>query len=80
MNERRILETLLKRYLSNQATDAELEVFMKLLAQENLDDLIRNYMDQEEEASNDSTAALSTRNIEQLLKIAASIFLISGSF
>lgn len=80
MNESKFLETLVERYLNNQATDKELEVFMDLLRQGRLDDLIRERMDREEEQGNPENPECSTvRSFQfqlQWLQIAASVILI----
>lgn len=80
MNESKFLETLVERYLNNQATDRELEVFMDLLRQGRLDDLIRERMDREEEQNNPENPECSTvRSFHsqlQWLQIAASVVLI----
>ena len=80
MNESKFLETLVERYLNNQATDKELEVFMDLLRQGRLDDLIRERMDREEEQDNHEKPECSTvRSFHyqlQWLQIAASVVLI----
>lgn len=80
MNESKFLETLVERYLNNQATDRELEVFMDLLRQGRLDDLIRERMDREEEQNNPEKPECSTvRSFHsqlQWLQIAASVVLI----
>jgi predicted NACHT family NTPase len=47
MDNHLFLKTLVERYLTNQATDQELEVFLELLKQGKLDDLIQTYLDQE---------------------------------
>ncbi|QJW89614.1 hypothetical protein HNV11_09575 [Spirosoma taeanense] len=79
MDESKFLETLFERYLSNQATDEELEVFMDLLRQGKLDDLAKSYLDREAEAT-DSSCEFSNvglfRPWMQWLRIAASIALI----
>ena len=79
MTERQFLETLVKRYLANQATDAELEVFMELLKQGKLDDLIEAYMNREidsivKPATSSAPIGL-FQSWNQWLKIAASITL-----
>jgi hypothetical protein len=47
MDNQLFLKTLLERYLANQATDQELEVFLELLKQGKLDDVLQTYLDQE---------------------------------
>lgn len=47
MDNHLFLKTLVERYLTNQATEQELEVFLELLKQGKLDDLIQTYLDQE---------------------------------
>lgn len=81
MNESKFLETLVQRYLNNQATDKELEVFMDLLRQGKLDDLLREHMDKEEQEQDtpenlDCSTSRSFHSQLQWLQIAASVVLI----
>lgn len=80
MNESKFIETLFERYLNNQATDKELEVFMDLLKQGKLDELAKTYMDREVESFRDITPGFSTAGVfkpwVQWLNVAASVSLI----
>ncbi|WP_020594939.1 hypothetical protein [Spirosoma panaciterrae] len=80
MDAQPMMATLLERYLANQATDDELEVFMELLREGQFDELIKTYMDREsdliQKTAAESTLGTGFRGWGQWLKIAASIALI----
>ncbi|MBN8822364.1 MULTISPECIES: hypothetical protein [unclassified Spirosoma] len=80
MDEQTMMATLLERYLANEATDEELEVFLELLREGKLDELARTYMDREadliQKTTPESTSGTGFRSWGQWLKIAASIALI----
>ena len=80
MDAQPMMATLLERYLANQATDDELEVFMELLREGQFDELIKTYMDREsdliQKTAVESGSVPGFRGWGQWLKIAASIALI----
>ncbi|GAB4036786.1 hypothetical protein [Spirosoma jeollabukense] len=80
MDESRFKETLVERYLSNQATDQELEVFLELLKRGELDDLVKDHMDREEDGPEDTKAGFLNTGVfqpwAQWLNVAASLSLI----
>ena len=80
MDESQFKETLVERYLNNQATDQELEVFLELLKRGELDELVKDHMDREADGPQDTkTGFLNARVFQpwaQWLNVAASLFLI----
>jgi hypothetical protein len=80
MTESKFIETLVERYLNNQATEAELAVFLDLLRQGKLDNVLKTYMDKEIETLQDTSNRLSSANVFKpwlpWMKVAASVFLI----
>jgi transmembrane sensor len=77
MDESQFKETLVERYLNNQATDQELEVFLELLRRGELDDLVKDYMNREADDLEDTkTGFLNSSKFKpwiQWLQVAASI-------
>ena len=80
MDESQFKETLVERYLNNQATDQELDVFLELLKRGELDALVKDYMDREANDLEDTKTSFLNAGVLQIwipwLKVAASISLI----
>lgn len=80
MDKSQLKETLVERYLNDQATDQELEVFLELLRRGELDDLVKDYMDREADDLEDTKTGFLNAGVFrpwiQWLNVAASISLI----
>jgi transmembrane sensor len=84
MEESQFMENLVERYLANRATENELEVFMDLLKQGKLDDIIKSYMDREDESFEKPISESSISSVskiwQQWLQLAATVSLVFCSF